>query len=138
MTVTTRTIIRGCALAIVLLAGLRAATLSAQSADLGGSATFRLYCASCHGTSARGDGPLASSMRIAPADLTQIARRSGGAFPADRVARIIDGRTPRRAHGSEMPVWGDAFAGSRIDSASVAQRIQRLVAYLQSIQQPAQ
>lgn len=126
------------ALAFVALTILRmTAQLAAQSADLGGATTYRLYCASCHGASGKGDGPLASSMKIAPANLTEIAKRNAGAFPADRVARIIDGRSPSRSHGSEMPVWGDAFAASRIDSASVGQRIQRLVAYLQSIQQPA-
>ena len=123
-------------LALGLCTVLSAPRLPAQSADLSGATTYRLYCASCHGTSAKGDGPLASSMRIAPANLTEIAKRNGGAFPADRVARIIDGRSSSRAHGSEMPVWGDAFAASRIDSASVGQRIQRLIAYLQSLQQP--
>ena len=38
--------------------------------------TFRLYCASCHGTSGKGDGPLASSMKIPPADLTQIGKET--------------------------------------------------------------
>ena len=33
-----------------------------------------------------------------------------------------------------MPVWGDAFGTSKIDSASVTQRIQRLVSFLESIQ----
>ena len=110
--------------------------LSAQASDLGGASTFRLYCASCHGAAGKGDGPLASSMKIPPADLTQIAKKSGGVFPADRVSRTIDGRSPSRVHGSDMPVWGDAFASSKLDSASVTQRIQRLVAFIQSIQQP--
>lgn len=106
----------------------------AQATDLSGAATFRLYCASCHGTSGKGDGPLASSMKVPPADLTQIAKRNRGVLPADQILRTIDGRSPARGHGSDMPVWGDAFATSRLDSASVAQRLQRLVSYVESIQ----
>jgi hypothetical protein len=59
---------------------------------LGAEETFRMYCAPCHGASARGDGPVASSMKQKPADLTLLARRNGGTFAADEVARIIDGR----------------------------------------------
>lgn len=121
---------------ILLMGSSSNAILNAQAADLGGGSTFRLYCASCHGAAGKGDGPLASSMKVAPADLTQIAKKNGGVFPTDRVSRTIDGRSPSRVHGSDMPVWGDAFASSRLDSASATQRIQRLVAFIQSIQQP--
>lgn len=130
-----RRVARPWMLVITLVAGLvpnRPA--SAQSADLSGGSTFKLYCASCHGQSAKGDGPLASSMKVRPPDLTHIAMRNQGVFPAEQVARTIDGRTLLNGHGRDMPVWGDAFAQSRIDSTSVAQRIQRLVTYLQSIQ----
>ena len=102
-----------------------------------GSSVFRTYCASCHGTSAKGDGPLAESMRRRPADLTEIAKRNGGVFPSDLVFRTIDGRQPVRGHGGpDMPVWGDAFRRSLAggDEASVRSRIQSLVAYLESIQ----
>jgi hypothetical protein len=74
-------------------------------------------------------------MRTRPADLTGIARRNGGTFPADQVARIIDGRDPVKGHGGgDMPVWGDAFAKSRDDTTTVEEKIQRLVNYLQSVQ----
>jgi nucleotide-binding universal stress UspA family protein len=106
--------------------------MTAAGADL-----FRTYCASCHGTSARGDGPLADSLRRRPANLTEIAKRNGGAFPAEIVFRTIDGRKPVRGHGGpDMPVWGDAFALSRRggDAEKVEQVIQSLVDYLESIQ----
>lgn len=78
---------------------------------------------------------MASMMNPRPPDLTLIAKRAGGAFPAERVARTIDGRTPAKGHGnSEMPVWGDAFAKSRADSGSTEEKIQQLVSYLESIQ----
>ncbi len=98
---------------------------------------FSTYCASCHGTTARGDGPLASSMVKKPANLTEIAQRNGGKFPSEMVFRTIDGRQPVRGHGGpDMPVWGDAFSRSREagDAERVKSVIQSLVDYLDSIQ----
>jgi mono/diheme cytochrome c family protein len=102
-----------------------------------GAALYRTNCASCHGVSARGDGPMAEVMRQRPSDLTNIRRRHHGAFPRDLVARIIDGREVVRGHGGAgMPVWGDAFirSGAEIDAAAVRQRIKELVDYLEGIQ----
>lgn len=112
-----------------------ATSAAAQSGlSASGQAIFGLYCASCHGPSAKGDGPLAAMMTKRPADLTQIAKRNGGTYPSDVVARTIDGRSPVRGHGGgDMPVWGDAFAKSR-DEMPAAEKINRLVAYLESIQ----
>ena len=100
-----------------------------------GRKLFMTYCASCHGTAARGDGPVADTLSVRPADLTQLAK--GGPFVADRIQRIIDGRDRYvKAHGSlEMPVWGDAF--KRRDGLSeegVKARIEAIVRYLQSVQ----
>ena len=114
-----------------------------QTADpavpkFGGADLFRTYCATCHGTSGVGDGPLASSMRRKPANLRQIAKRNGGQYPSELVYRVIDGRQPVRGHGGpDMPVWGDAFARTTDapDEAAVNRKIQALVAYLQSIQE---
>ena len=92
---------------------LTSAPLGAQTrpSAASGDYLFRTYCASCHGTSARGDGPLADSMRTRPADLTEIAKRNKGVFPREQVFRIIDGRQPMKGHGgNDMPVWGDVFA----------------------------
>jgi len=102
-----------------------------------GSEVFKTYCASCHGTSARGDGRLATNMVKKPANLTEIAKRNGGSFPSEMVFRTIDGRTPVRGHGGpDMPVWGDAFSRSREagDQDRVKAVIQSLVDYLDSIQ----
>ena len=102
-----------------------------------GHEVFRTYCATCHGTSARGDGPLASSMTRKPANLTEIAQRNNGVFPTEMVFRTIDGRHPLKGHGGpDMPVWGDVFAKSREagDDQRVKGVIQSLVEYLESIQ----
>ncbi len=76
---------------VAVTAGTRVAA-QGRSAGPSGAETFRLYCSSCHGASGKGDGPAASAMAIRPADLTMIARRNGGQFDAERVARLIDGR----------------------------------------------
>ena len=102
-----------------------------------GAYLFKTYCASCHGTAALGDGPLADSMRRRPSNLTEIARRNKGAYPQELVFRIIDGRTPVRGHGGpDMPIWGDAFmrTSEAADEASVRARIRALVEFLETIQ----
>jgi mono/diheme cytochrome c family protein len=102
-----------------------------------GSYLFRTYCATCHGSSARGDGPLASAMNRKPPNLTEITKRHKGVFPGELVFRIIDGRTKVAGHGGpDMPVWGDAFmrTADTVDEASVRHRIQALVDYLETIQ----
>ena len=102
-----------------------------------GSAVYRTYCASCHGTEAKGDGPLAEHLRFRPPDLTLIAKRNGGSYPADKVYRIIDGRDPVKGHGGpEMPVWGDAFKNvtEGYKEADVKAKIEALVDHLRSIQ----
>ena len=130
-----------CAIGAFVFAMLLSAPALAQEAPLKqavtGSELFRTYCASCHGTAARGDGPLAASMTRKPADLTEIAKRNGGLFPTELVFRTIDGKKPVRGHGGpDMPVWGDAFARSRDggDDARVKSMIQSLVDFLESVQ----
>lgn len=124
----------GLSLAGVLLASQAQAQTSAAAT---GDYLFRTYCAACHGESARGNGPLADSMRNRPADLTEIAKRNKGVFPRDLVFRMIDGRQPVKGHGgSDMPVWGDVFSRSAEggDPLVVQKRIEALVAYLEGIQ----
>ena len=53
--------------------------------------------------------------------------------------RAIDGRGPKEIHGgSDMPVWGDAFkrAGEGYSEAKVKERIDALVDYIATLQQP--
>jgi mono/diheme cytochrome c family protein len=124
-------------IAVVGGAGALAAAAQGPAQPSGGIGLYKTYCASCHGESGRGDGPVAEHLRPRPADLTQIARKSGGTYPADAVARIIDGRQRVKPHGnSQMPVWGDAFSRSLQGGSeeSVQLRVQALVRYLETIQ----
>ena len=107
-----------------------------------GSDVFKDYCAVCHGTTARGDGPLADKMKRRPPDLTVLATQNGGVFPAEQVGKTIDGRESVPGHGGpDMPVWGSAFRTSRLGSSeeSVKSVIDALVRHIESLQQkPAQ
>jgi mono/diheme cytochrome c family protein len=121
--------------------GLAAVPSPAQepAATASGAQLFRYYCASCHGREAEGNGPVAPFFKLQPPDLTEIARRSGGSFPAERIRRIIDGREMLTPHGArEMPVWGFVFA-MEVDDVAVGRAkaettVARLVEYLRSIQ----
>jgi len=112
-------------------------TAEAVLSGTSGDALFKTYCGSCHGKSAKGDGPLADSLRFRPPDLTLFAKRNKGKFDADKVYRIIDGREPVKGHGgTDMPVWGDAFKRSveGYSENAVKTRIQAIVEYLKTIQ----
>jgi len=110
--------------------------LSAMS----GLEMYESLCSSCHGVDGRGDGPVAPLVKIGVPDLTRIAQREGGEFPAADVHRTIDGRFEHPAHGPrDMPVWGWQFYNSTTDNdarerAKVDAMIDRLVEYLRSIQ----
>jgi mono/diheme cytochrome c family protein len=129
--------------ATVALAGacilLAVPAVPAENTDVG-SDVFKTYCAACHGQNAKGDGPLADNLRVRPPDLTLIAKRMGGTFPADKVRRIIDGRNPVKGHGGpDMPVWGDAFKSSRegYSDEAVKARIEAVTEHLAGIQEKA-
>ena len=121
------------------MAGIAGATFGAAVTVENGSQLFRSYCTSCHGAGGKGDGPLAGNLRVAPSDLTRLARRNHGKFDADKVRRAVDGRGPKEIHGgSDMPVWGDAFkrAGEGYSEAKVKERIDALVEHISTLQEP--
>jgi mono/diheme cytochrome c family protein len=134
------------ALALVACLLLSASSAWAQTSSALGRADFRDNCASCHGMSGKGDGPMRSSLVKPPADLTTIAQRNGGQFPQELIWELIDGRWSGDGgpHGSrEMPVWGQEFKkramGQPKDSERTAEwsarnRIISLLKYLEDIQ----
>ncbi len=115
------------------------AQTSEQKLAAAGREEYLQYCASCHGPDARGAGPLAGDLRVAPADLTHISTRHGGVFPEPMIAEIIDGRRVMRGHGpANMPVWGRRFDREvnygQAGDIAIRGRISLLVEYLRSIQ----
>ena len=109
-----------------------------SSSRFSGAADFQSYCASCHGSAAKGDGVIATSLAKRPPDLTRLANRHGGEFPEERVFKMIEGRSPGTSHrGPDMPVWGDVFAKATESDGpeAAAARITALVKYLEMIQE---
>ena len=131
--------------------GLAAAALAAGASSVStgqssfGEHQFQAKCASCHGDSGKGNGPMAASLARVPPDLTTFTARYGnGSFPANLAWQVIDGRpyegdplAPRT-----MPVWGREFRHETTMSVEppdapemyVDNRIEALVEYLESIQ----
>jgi mono/diheme cytochrome c family protein len=100
-----------------------------------GAQLFRTYCASCHGETARGTGPLSGQLLRAAPDLTTYTARNGGVFPGERLRQMIDGHGPA-AHGDRtMPIWGDVFKRQENTPDDASNRIDALVQFLQSFQQ---
>jgi mono/diheme cytochrome c family protein len=109
----------------------------ATSVSETGARLFRTYCATCHGTTGRGGGPMAEELRRIPPDLTKYTARNAGVFPSERLRLIIDGRGIT-AHGNrDMPVWGDAFrsAPDGLSPETAQARIDAIVRYLETIQE---
>ena len=129
----------------LLLTGAILASLmatAAQAQDTLGREEYMIACAGCHGESAKGDGPLAGLLNISTPSLTTLAQeKGGGEFPFEYTLWMIDGRNIIRAHGNEMPTWGDRYVASatsqRGETADMVAkgRIMSLVYYLESIQQ---
>lgn len=104
---------------------------------MSGRELYVAYCASCHGMEGRGDGPAAEALRMRPTDLTMLRRIHGGSFPKARVERLLGGLEGFPAHGGrKMPVWGPVFIPVSPADGHAAALIDRLVRYLESIQQP--
>jgi mono/diheme cytochrome c family protein len=104
---------------IIILTGLLAlAACAPESESVDGEVAFMTQCSACHGRDARGGGPMAANLPIAPPDLTLISARNGGNFPQDRVMSQIDGFT-RGAHGraDPMPHFGDGDLGPLVMTA---------------------
>ena len=104
------------------------------SSPTSGREMFLQYCAPCHGTDGKGDGPAAAALRKAPADLTTLAARNNGKFPEARVAQYIQGDAEVTAHGSrDMPIWGDLFRQLDREPGIAQIRISNLESYIKSI-----
>ena len=101
-----------------------------------GKEMYNSYCAVCHGKDGKGEGPAASAMKTPPTDLTALAKKAGGKYPAAHVAAVIRGQSVTPSHGSQdMPVWGPLFSSiSQGHESQVQQRVSNLVAYIETLQ----
>ncbi len=134
----------GLAAGLVLLAGNPAAAQDKQikkepiqqTNPSSGAEMFKTYCSACHGKDAKGDGPAASELKVAPPNLTLLAQKNGGKFPEDMVATVLRYGAKAPAHGAaEMPTWGPLFQSlNTADSSQVNMRISNLTKYIKSLQ----
>jgi mono/diheme cytochrome c family protein len=101
-----------------------------------GQDMYKNYCAVCHGVDGKGKGPAAEALKVPPTDLTVLAQKNGGTYPALKVSAVLSGEEVLPAHGSkDMPVWGDLFWHLSGGHASeVHQRISNLNKYVESLQ----
>ena len=142
-----RVCLRAIAAGAVAMAFVALGTVPSQAQSRGiqtefGELSYRLFCSGCHGPDGRGNGDLAQALGMPLGDLTQIAKRNGGVFPAEEIRRLLTGRGPRGHSDLNMAPWAQTFAeefenfASRIvANAMVRRRIDHLVAYLESIQE---
>lgn len=103
-----------------------------------GEEMYAAYCAVCHGKDLKGDGPAASALKPPPTDLTTLAKRNNGKFPADHVNSVMRFGTETPAHGTaEMPIWSTLFRSLErgpVGDGMVQLRISNLTKYLESLQ----
>jgi mono/diheme cytochrome c family protein len=138
-------LLSGAVLALALIVGSGVVLAQTLGGADPGRQEYESACASCHGVSGRGDGPVGVFLIKPPSDLTTLARRSGGALPTQLVWEMIDGRSAADTgpHGSrEMPVWGATYRARALGQPETAQqpewqvrqRIVALLDYLERLQ----
>jgi len=129
----------GAGLLVATVGGSGLAVAENPKAVAGGD-DFKRYCASCHGVSGSGDGPVSASLKNSPADLTGLAAANGGTFPKKHVTDVVQGNKDYdqkfRTHGpSDMPVWGNIILDDSDGRTSIANaRINNIVSYIESLQ----
>jgi mono/diheme cytochrome c family protein len=101
-----------------------------------GKQMFNNYCAPCHGVDGRGHGPVASSLKVSPADLSTLTATNHGKFPDVHLLSVLRFGVETPSHGTiEMPVWGPII--SNVNHSSSMERDQRtsnLIRYLYALQ----
>ena len=101
-----------------------------------GAYLYRVFCASCHGDTGKGDGPVADLSVPRASDLTTIRQRSGGVFPRTRVMGVLDGTIRLQGHDAPaMPHWRNVLRRTeRDDDRVIRQRLEALVSHVEELQ----
>lgn len=124
-------------LAVPLLSTFAFSQAVSHSKTISGQRLYEAHCVLCHGPDAKGGGPFSPQLKTWPPDLTTLAMKNNGNFPAMRVSESIDGEFDKSSHGSkDMPIWGPTFrAEAKGHADNAALRIRNLVKYIESLQQ---
>ncbi|MDU8946641.1 c-type cytochrome [Ovoidimarina sediminis] len=101
-------------------------------------------CAACHGVDGRGDGPKGVGLNTPPADLTKIAARRDGMWPALEIMDILSGYSRNILPREDMPVVVNILDNemSEFDPGNgepilMPTKLIAVAHYLESLQDPA-
>ena len=72
-----------------------------------GKTLYLQNCVSCHGVDGKGDGPVAARLSTQPPDLTRIAARRNGVWPALEIMEILSGYSRNILPREDMPIIVD-------------------------------
>jgi len=126
--------IAGAAL-VLAVAALSDAQNAPRQDYTSGEFLYRSFCASCHGPTGRGDGPVAD-LGPRPPDLTRLTTTHGGVFPRALVRTALEGT--RRVDGhlpAAMPNWHEVLKKTEgADERTISARIDALVTHVESLQ----
>jgi mono/diheme cytochrome c family protein len=106
-----------------------------------GGVLYDTLCASCHGATGKGDGPVAPALVKPVSDLTVLSANNGGVYPRESVEESIYGDSRVLAHRTiDMPLWGDQLMSLRPDwrslqrKAFTKERIRNLAVHVEGMQ----
>lgn len=118
------------------------ACVDAKDSPSTGAEDYAVYCAACHGATGKGDGDAAAGLSRAPADITTLARKNGGAFPTTKVMAQIWGYAGAKGRGV-MPDFGPMLEGNMVPydggdgiESPTPIRLVELAEYLKGLQRP--
>ena len=90
-----------------------------------GKATYVMYCAACHGTSGKGDGPAATTLPTKPADHSDGNKMN--AISDDDLFKTIKDGGAAVGKSSLMPAWAATLNDDQI---------RNIVAFVRSLADP--
>jgi mono/diheme cytochrome c family protein len=102
-----------------------------------GAYLYRTFCATCHGETGKGDGPVADIADRRPSDLTVLTRNNGGTYPRDRVISVLENVAPLPGHEPPaMPNWRNVLKTTEgSDERVIRKRLEALADHVGTLQQ---
>ncbi|MBI4888458.1 MAG: cytochrome c [Acidobacteria bacterium] len=123
---------------VVLTQAEPSGPLTPASVRASGQTTFLQFCAACHGIDGRGMGPVARYLLKDPPDLTHIRSRRDGTFPREALesSLLATGPPATAETQDDMMLWGPLFISMDASTDAARVRVQNLLDFIESIQQP--
>ncbi|SMX27330.1 Cytochrome c [Pelagimonas phthalicica] len=126
---------------VAALVGVVACGEMETESERRGKDLYTSFCVSCHGVRGVADGPLAQSLPVAPADLSQLSASNDGVFPTERVMVQVFGY-PGKFHQGLMPEFGPLLEGEQVEWVSPSgektltpRALLDIVAYVKTLQE---